>query len=224
MIELIASIVIIGLAMLTIPTLLEINSASFLSVHESKGLYHAMAKMQYVKDKYWDEQCIENVGGEEQQFYRVLHVAGESGTELECNKAERRARSGHYPGELDARYRRICAEPGREATAKASLGLDTGESATTGAGIDDIDDFNSLPETVENRFELRTAVDYYDVNLSKTSAIPTNVSATPTSLKRIEIQFFDQFMQPAGSPKKVAVFYYYAANIGRTKPMIAVRD
>lgn len=231
MIELIATIIVIGIAFMTVPVILDLNSKSLSAIHESKGTYHALARMQLVLDKYWDEQSYQESEVERNtRYYRVLRTGldeTQADNNLSCSQHEGNARIGHYPSGEDTLYLRRCAES--TYTASTALGQENGAN-----DFNDIDDFDGDSETgIDGRFTLSTTVQYYDyesayvnanpnaqtIDFNQTKAAP----ASSTSVKLIQIGISDSFMQGTNPAQLIANYYYYATNIGRAQPRVEFR-
>jgi prepilin-type N-terminal cleavage/methylation domain-containing protein len=214
MIELIFTLVVLGIVFLTIPTIMQINSESLEDMQETKGLYHAYARAKLIGGKYWDENnSVESNGS---LYYRVLSTQEDANNELNCTGRDEsvRLRKGHYIGTQDTRYRRICAEEGFGAT--LPLNFNDGN-------FNDIDDFNEDKETLGGRFELNTSVSYVRYALDTTTTpntIHANASLRPSqtsSIKVIQIEMRDGFMTFNNLSEHISTFHTFATNIGRVR-------
>jgi prepilin-type N-terminal cleavage/methylation domain-containing protein len=135
LIELIFSIVIIGITFTTIPQIITVSSNSISLTFEAKGLYHGVSQMQLILSRAWDEA---NVDGD----YDVLETTR---GELTC------ARAGHYDGS----DRRICS-----ASSATAIGLDDVNSFDD---IDDYHNFSeSVSEGVTSSevYDINSTVEY----------------------------------------------------------------
>lgn len=211
LIELIFTIVILGITFMTLPLILSMTNESIATTLQSRAYYHGLAKMQIVTDKPWDENNTAdfvNTGG----IYYVVETQSDTGTLLECDGDNMRA--GHYAG----LNRRMCNRD--SGVASVTLGVDTGEASPN---FDDIDDFDGDTDTAvgTGNYILNTSVDYvaYDpspANNTATHSSSDAASAQTTSVKRIRVQVLD-----SGS-NEITNYYYYATNIGR--PQAYIKD
>lgn len=203
MIELIFTIVIIGIAFMTLPLILNTTNDSIEAVQESRGYYHALAKMQIITDKPWDENNtadFKNTGG----IYYVLKTQEDSGSILECNSND--MRPGHYEGQ----NRRMCTRDFAFATPLANLGKD-GE---TNSSYDDIDDFDGDSDDLTDGFDLNASVTYVNYNANDQSMSTFSTATETTSVKRITVSLRDR------SGNEIASYTYYATNVGRPQAYI----
>jgi type II secretory pathway pseudopilin PulG len=166
LIELIFSIVIIGITFMTIPQIIAVSTNSISLTYESKGLYNAIAQMQLVLSRAWDQNS-------ETANYDVL----ETGTGvLTCTGPER---NGFY---TDDGFHRKCDDTFTTATA---IGMED-------AFLDDIDDYDSDSESVGvgQTFDINTTVTY--TRYQATHTVQNLVDTTTISnLKHVQVQVND---------------------------------
>ncbi|MCV6607859.1 MAG: prepilin-type N-terminal cleavage/methylation domain-containing protein [Campylobacterales bacterium] len=159
LIELIMTVVIIGIAFIAIPLILENSTRTAGWLANSPGIFHGAAKTQIVRSKFWDENNLTN----------VLQTA-EAG--LMCGTDNRR--DGHYTG----RGRRQC---GGE-TPTTVFGADGNDG-------NDIDDYHGENDTeVEDRFDILTSVRYIAYDGSGGNFTLNTSSGTPTNIKEIQVE------------------------------------
>lgn len=198
MVEMIIAITIIGIAFLSVPVILRITSQSIELAMESRGFYHGLAKMQIVRNMPWDEENVDDLTTAD--LYYVLETGQDTGTELECDDVNR-TRPGHYPGF----NRRKCDQDG----------VTTSTIGTDGNDYDDIDDFhNRGADTHPNGYSVDVNVSYVDYKGSTPIYDWPETAASTTSLKRIDV-----FVTSDLGVVELR-YSYYAANIGRPKPVI----
>jgi len=135
MIELIFSIVILGIVFLSIPLIIQNANTSLESTHDSKGYYHALALMQIIIAKPWDHNNIDDLSTSE-----VYYILG----------ADCVGRTGLTPGES----RRMC-DPALTPTTNPMI---------ANANYAAIDHFQDYTQEVEG-FTLSTSIAYADPNL-----------------------------------------------------------
>lgn len=162
LIELLMTIVIISIAFIGIPLIME-NSARTISwLQNSKAIYHGLAKIQIVRGKYWDENNHTN----------VLNT-----TELPC------PRNGHYVAE----GRRRCAT----VFPSADTSFGEGKDATDWNDIDDFDGEEDIGVeglyAIKTRVKYIDYPVYVDNNLSM-----KDTTRDQTNIKEIEVKVTKQ--------------------------------
>ena len=164
LIELIMTIVIISIAFLGIPLIIENSARTIGWLQNSKAIYHGLAKIQIVRGKYWDENSS-------------IYVLQTTEQGLVCNNDQNR--SGHY--RADNRRRCISFYP--------TLEVNFGQNKD---GIDgnDIDDFhNEIDSDIEGIYTIKTAVKYVDYNDSGDGNLSLESSTKDqTNIKEIEVK------------------------------------
>lgn len=208
-IELIMTIVVIGIAFIGVPLILENSAKTAAWVERSKGVYHGLSKVQIIRSKFWDE-------GNENDFinngiYYVLKTAESNaiGETLYCSYDTNR--SGHYSGD----GRRKCS--GATATASGNFG-ETGD-LLEGVGTeewDDIDDYHEEDDSsVDGKYDIATKVKYitYSEGINSSNITLETDAGDTSNLKEIIVTV-------SANGKRISEYRYYAANIGVPRPYI----
>ena len=211
MIELIFSMVILAIAMVSIPTVLSQNTNSNIYSLNQEAFLAGAVKMGNILSYDWDEN---NTGDQEIKY--VLDVTN-GDSELNRTDSDSRYRVGH----IKEKYRR--SFDSNITYASTNLGYDSDDNNTP----DDIDDFNNTEynltvasqsdsDYVKNfRFETKVyyvsdEANYSDINI--TFNFPIQSENPSTNIKMIEVEVID-----SDENKTVAIFRSYATNIGTTK-------
>ncbi len=216
MVELVISIVVIGIAFMSIPLILTETSKSVETSIRQEAVMAGLTQMVNVMSYRWDErQTDESING---SYAKVLDTS--SLTELECSdEAEGRRRIGHFVGQ----ERRKCYNTVREATPVVDLGSDGGD-------MDDIDDISgtgallsggaatTLSDDYKKDYNSTITVIYVDDNISNTDFTPTFITgsisteakANPTNIKMIETKI-------VSDDDTQVVLRAFAANVGEIK-------
>lgn len=171
LLEIIFSIIIIGVAFSGIPAIMAVTSQSTQNMLQSSGFYHALAKMKIVTNKPWDEN--NTVDFTNANIYYILDTTENA---YDCVNSDGRLRSGQFEGQ----YRRMCY-PGKNAT----------PIAREGALYNDIDDFNGLPEENVEGFTYRYNVSYVNTPNNSGDYGTATVSTATTNTKRVRIEMAD---------------------------------
>ncbi len=197
LIELIFTIVIIGVAFLSVPTIIFSSSRSLEHFMESRGYNHAISKINIIKNFAWDEanaNDLVNLG-----FYSVLHTQqDDAGTELMCPRA------GHYAVD----YHRVCS---------ANVATAIGNDGEADGSFNDIDDFDGSTDALSDGFTTTVTVEYapYQNATVAMTYQSANIAAQTTGIKRIRIAVTD-----SANGNAITNYYYYSANIGKEAPLV----
>ncbi len=215
MIELVISIVVIGIAFMSIPLIMTETSKSVDTSVRQEAVMAGLTQMVNVMSYKWDEnQTDESVNG---GYAKVLDTS--SLGILQCgNYPEGRRRIGHFVGE----GRRKCYNVERNATPVANLGSDGGD-------LDDIDDIMGSgtllagggigsEEDYKKDYGYTVNVTYVSDNIIAGSLLSTTIfgiisttaSATPTNIKMIETTI-------SSKNETQVKLRAFAANIGEVK-------
>jgi len=203
MVELIVTIVVIGIAFATLPMILRVSNASLASVMEVDDYFHGFSKVQLVASKSWDEANLVDLA--ESGIYKVLVTQNsEDVGPLFCDR--NKSRHGH----ATSMGERQCTPR----FASNTLGVDSGD----GSNFDDIDDFNGNVDNTLRNLTITTEVDYIryqTVNESNTTdATVFNMQigevSTSSNIKRIRVRVTDDL----ADDRLITEFTYFATNIG----------
>jgi len=204
LVELIFSIVIIGISFLSIPTIMTVISRSTEATVDTKGYYHALAQMGIILSKSWDENNVDD--WDEANVVYILDT-DDNNLDTDCNGTK----LGLYQ---DSEYRRQCEE-NNSSNPNASLSSTFGTADDGEISFDDLDDFDGGTQTVEN-FKIDIGVAYVDSNpqdLSTTTTefnIPIGVSSGTTSnIKEVNVTISN-----TNNNEVLGTIKYYGFNIG----------
>lgn len=166
LIEIVFSIVIIGLAFTAIPAIIGILNENTKNMLASSSFYHAFAKAKMITNKPFDENNIKDF--ETSNIYYILDTDENN---FDCNI------DGFRVGQYEGQYKRMCY-PNQIA----------GMIGKEGSEFNDIDDFDGLNEVVSN-FEYRYKIDYVPTQFNDGNYTPTLASSpNTTNTKRIKIE------------------------------------
>lgn len=249
MIELIFSIVIVGLVILSIPLIVRQSNLNTIMSQNVIGYYNALTLMETIKSKPWDtnnvsdfensgEYYILNTGDSNQCatipitmniIEREYDEATQSYKEVKVQKSiteQTRSKKGLSL----ANKRRMCDPDSKTASANTSSG-----------DLKSINHFNNYEalvysDTAEKTeiFKLQVTVDYVPVdfgsgvNDSKVIGKIGEPTNTTTDVKRIQIKLIRRIKDgnsvvdvvDKNNESGEAVFTYYAANIGNDIPLV----
>ncbi len=191
MIELIVSIVVIGIAFMSIPLILTETSKNVETSFRQEAVMAGLTQVVNIMSYRWDEQeTNESLNG---SYAKILDTAYTSS--LGCiNFADGRRRIGNFKGKA----RRKCYNTPRWATSPSALGSDSGD-------LDDIDDLvssdsvlisgeNNNSEDYKRSYSSTITVYYIPDNLDATNYTASEINGTintapvtnmPTSIKMI---------------------------------------
>ncbi len=210
LIELIISITILAIVLLSLPPLFSSTSQNIEEVLKAEALNMAYTRNENIISYYWDEHSYDK--NEKRNF--ILDTQGDR--ELD-----------RYPNTSSV-YRRTAAPyPGRRkffpnvtnATLYNKLGTDTNESDIT--KYDDIDDFNNYTQIVhKNRgdyvidFQLISQVYYVDDSTDYSQQV-VSITITPTAMNRsTSIKMVETKADVGGNT--IMVLRNFLCNIGET--------
>lgn len=216
-IELVFSIVIVGIVILSIPLIIRQSNANSILSQNVIGYYNALTLINTIKRKPWDAN---NVGsGDNNNFvasggYYILQTGNNS---LDCRVLDKGSNVYSKPGLGISDRRRMCDPKHRRAAA-----------ITPSNSLDNIGAFHKYTQTVSSGgtkfFTITVAVRYVDINYGSDSTTGEifdtanqGVGNGPaTDIKRITLQLHRNF--PDGSSELVSTYTYYAANVGTDVP------
>lgn len=218
MIELVFSIVIVGLVILTIPLIVRQSNANTIMSQNVIGYYNALTLMETIKSKPWDRSNVVdfNTSGE----YYILNT-GNAATD--CKISDIKDAKGNLiaqniytkKGLALANKRRMCdPNQGKKASAIAQNGA-----------LESINDFHNYSVKVQNEnndiFNLKVEVAYKNLANTGVATNPYTISNARGALDDIkEIKIILERIDPDGGSEEIAAFKYYAANIGSDIPLI----
>lgn len=227
LIELVFSIVAVGIVILSIPLIIKQSNANTIQSQNVLGFYNALTLMETIKNKPWDTNNLNdfNISGE----YYILETNG--GYNCALDKSIIPPGQGGNPnnpqgtptaqiytkkGLGNANRRRMCDPDRKQAT-----------DNNYNDSLSSINHFNNHKLEIKSNgntiFRLETKINYARVNFGTNQVAG---SLTPTNntddVKEITISLFRMPTQlnAQGVEEPVAVYKYYAANIGTDIPFI----
>lgn len=241
MIELIFSIVIVGLVILSIPLIVRQSNLNTAMSQNVIGYYNALTLMETIKSKPWDTNNIADF--ETSGEYYILNTSDPNGyncqtipvtmnvleynqttDNLEWQKKSITGNTRSKKGLSLANKRRMCDKDITK-SAKAN----SGDSSK----LQSINHFNNYETLVYSDaannteiFKLKVAVDYVPVNFGagENVGIVGDPVANTTDVKRIQIKLIRRVKDNNNvidvDADGEAVFTYYAANIGSDIPLV----
>lgn len=235
-VELVFSIVIVGLVILSIPLIVRQSNENTLEAQNVIGYYNALTLMDTIRNKPWDENNVTDFtqGG----AYYILNT---SDTANNCQLASALFPAKYGSIGTDADFltkkglgggvkRRMCDPNGK--TASAISGSTTRDSIGAFDGYSHVITSTSDGETTANNFfKLAVSVRYVSVNFGSDTATGTISTANGTTDVK-EITIYLCRIQPGEDTNKtcdsnegtnnltlVSSYRYYAANIGTDIPL-----
>ena len=224
MIELIFSIVIVGLVILSIPLIVRQSNLNVMTAQNVIGYYNALTLMETIKSKPWDTNNVADfvASGE----YYILNTGN---TATDCVVITN-------PNAQDPAHSRVLAKTGLSLGNKRRMCDPNNKSASGmgGGSLDSINSFNGYTTTVSNNgeeiFRLDVAVRYVSVdfangiNNADDPDIIKNSRGAFDDVKEIKITLVRLVDGVAVTDddgnEGEAVFTYYAANIGNDIPLV----
>lgn len=206
-IELVFSIVIIGLVILSIPLIVRQSNANIMESQNVLGYYNALTLMETIKNKPWDTNNVSDF--EKSGEYYILNT---DTTKFNCEKVKD-TNIFSKPGLGNADRRRMC-DPNQT---KASI-------IRSNSALNSINSFHGYSKKIQgggnDYFEITATIRYADINFGSgtTQGFINPITTNATSdVKQITIQLFR--INPNTSTNELtATFNYYAANIGTDIP------
>lgn len=222
MIELIFSIVIVGVVILSIPLIVRQSNLNTIMSQNVIGYYNALTLMETIKSKPWDANNVLdfNNSGE----YYILNTGHTTDCFIVSN-----------PNAKDPSDNRVTIKKGLALANKRRMcdPSDKSASAMGGGSLDSINSFDGYTTTVVSDgvdiFRLDVSVNYVNVDFANGVGNVTN----PDTIKNARGQFDDVkeikitlvrlvdgvAVTDDNGNEGEAVFTYYAANIGNDIPL-----
>lgn len=211
MIELVFSIVIVGLVILSIPLIVRQSNANAVMSQNVLGYYNALTLMDTIRKKPWDTNNIDDftASGE----YYILQTGDKSQCDVLDKTTGKNIKTKKGLG--NANRRRMCDPASRSAS-----------PITANARLASINDFQGYTTKIVSNgndiFQLSTNISYANVEFGdgiKTAGSITTTNNT-TDVKAINITLTRIDPDNAANNEDIAVYTYYAANIGYDIPFI----
>jgi len=197
LIELIISIVIIGIVIVTIPMLLSTSNKFYDNTIKEQSFFNAYSLITLITNEYWDEN---NTKGD--NYYKVLTSDG-GDSELKCS------RKGVL--ELNNSSGAECASDDKKTS---GINIDNDESEDNVSTFDDIDDFNKYSTKVDG-IKFSVEVNYLDdtADYSKNNLFFNLSSKTSDS----NIKFIEVNVTNTQNDELISILKYFSSNIGMIK-------
>lgn len=202
-IELVFSIVIVGLVILSIPLIVRQSNANTMQSQNVIGYYNALTLMETIKNKPWDRSNVDDF--EKSGEYYILQTGNVA---TDCKK-DTSSNIWTKPGLGNADRRRMCDPLQRNA-----------QDIKPDNALSSINDFHNYTQKISAKgnifFNIDVAINYVNVNFGSGLNPGRITNATrPTDVKAITLTL----NRSVGSTKEaIAKFTYYAANIGTDVP------
>ncbi|MDD5158922.1 MAG: prepilin-type N-terminal cleavage/methylation domain-containing protein [Sulfuricurvum sp.] len=242
LIEVILALVIIGITVLTVPMIIQVNTASTQGSLNQEGIFAASAKLLQTLSFPWDENAnnAELAAEGADVLAGVVKVTANANTSPTFDVTN----ANNRPGLISRQTRR---DGFGIAVDVSNIGNDNPSLLVRG-----IDDFNGQASNVANdkglagavvvdaaagykaNYTMTTAVNYIDdqinsaggtINYNTPNPLVANTFvlsntpvAGPTNLRMVSISIFGRDDDNDGNPDLISVLNAYAANIGETKP------
>jgi type II secretory pathway pseudopilin PulG len=196
LLELIIAIIVVGIAITSIPMLLKTTTNNQALNLEEKSFFSAFSLLNLIQTQEWDENNTKD-----DNYYKVL-TSNDGDTELKCT------RLGVL--ELNNSSGANCDD-----NTTSHIGLDDGEDKDDVTTYDDIDDFDGY-STIINNFKFNVHVRYMNDN-SDYSAKNIFFNENSSSINNSNLKFLEINITDKSNNKLIAVLKYTASNIGMTK-------
>lgn len=208
LIELVVAIVVMAIALMSVPLLLSQTSKSDAFSINQEAILAGATKIGNILTYPWDDKLVGQLA-----VKYILDVSN-GDNELDRSAADPNRRIGNFK----ANYRRKFNT--NETNASLTLGRATDTNTTA---YNDIDDFNGVTESITNGgvgdylkdFNLTTTVNYIDDNATYSSSPTLNINlntaatAASTNIKLVEVQVTD-----TTSNEQITTLRAFSANIG----------
>jgi len=197
LLELIMSIIIVGIAVTAIPMLLATSTNSIDTISKETSFFNAYSLLTLIQTTEWDEN---NTKGD--NYYKVLTANG-GDSELKCDRNGTIAFNNDSGADCDN-------------NTTSHIGLDgVDENKNDVSTYDDIDDFNGYSDGSLEKYDMNVSVKYISDNADYSAKNiyfnETLSSANGTNVKKIELNVTDK------NGNLIAVLGYYSCNIGAVK-------
>ena len=208
-IELVFSIVVVGLVILSIPLIVRQSNANLVESQNVIGYYNALTLMNVIKQKPWD---LGNVNGTTDDFtasggYYILNTGNDS---LDCRVLDTtKPNIISKPGLGISDRRRMCDPSSKMA-----------QAITQSSSLDNIGAFNGYTQTItadsNTFFTINVVVRYVDIDFGSDAVAGSIIDTSSiTDVKEIEL---DLYRRIDGADELISTYKYYATNIGTDVP------
>lgn len=223
MIELIFSIVVMGIVMMSAPMLISTASKSGYVGMQQEAINEATSQLNMILGYHWDENDTD------EDFADALLVVSNLGDD-ELDQNDTTSRRQGTPKESSRSYTREDGETNLTASTIASFGegVDNGGTETENDDMDDFDGTTITLNTIENsevdyidKVSIKTDVSYIadDADYATTNLHFTpdyvNLPADTTNIKHIQVTL--KSISNVEELKKTIIFHAFSCNIGAYK-------
>ena len=209
-IELVFSIVVVGLVILSIPLIVRQSNANTIESQNVIGYYNALTLMNVIRNKPWD---LGNVNGTLDNFTAAggYYILNTDIATLNCRV-------------LDTSKPNLISKPGLAVSDRRRMcdpNATTARPITGSGDLNNISAFNGYKQNISfgnnTFFTLEVSVRYVNVDFGNNTTAGSIVNAGSNSsyVKEIQVQLYRQI---DGANELVSVYKYYAANIGTDVP------
>lgn len=204
LIELVFSIVIVGIAVMSIPIIIRNSNANTIQSQNTLGYYNALTLIDTIKSKPWDTN---NIGDfEKSGIYYILYTGNNS---IDCY-LDQNTKTYTKQGLSNTDRRRICDPGMKKATTIAS-----------NPNLGSINAFNGYTKEIKvgnvTMFILKTKIEYVDINFTNGSNITITNSNNITNVKKITVTLSKPGVD-TNTEEPISSYIYYASNIGTDVP------
>ena len=199
LIELVISIVIIGIVVTSIPMLLNTITKNQEVNLKEKSFFNAYALLTLIQTQEWDENNTKD-----DNYYKVLTSENGDGN-LTC------IRQGVK--QLDNDSGATCATDDNKTSA---IGVDSGEDDSNVSTFDDVDDFNNYSVIVDD-INITVKVSYMKDNSSTYKTKNIYFNAETLKNKDSNIKYIELNISNENTHELISVLKYFISNIGMTK-------
>ncbi|RAX53120.1 hypothetical protein CCY99_05885 [Helicobacter sp. 16-1353] len=206
-IELVFSIVIVGIVILSIPLIVRQSNANTIESQNVIGYYNALTLMETIKNKPWDTNNVSDF--EKSGEYYILFT---DDTTHNCKQDPIYTNIYTKPGLGLADRRRMCDPEQKTATA-----------ITRNTNLASINAFNEFSQRVSSGgndfFIVSVSIKYVNVNFGTgtTAGSITDATRGTTDVKAITVRLHRVGVGGAAN-ELISSYIYYAANIGSDVP------
>lgn len=209
-IELVFSIVVVGIVILSIPLIVRQSNANTIESQNVIGYYNALTLMNTIRNKPWDLNNVVGVPGNDFTASGGYYILQTGNQNFDCKQDPNRINVYTKPGLGISDRRRMC-DPN----------LKMAQQITQSEDFDNIGAFNNYSTTISSNgkefFVIDVDVRYVDVNFGNVTT-PGSIQSSRgiTDVKEIEVKLSRK--NPNGTNEYISTYKYYATNIGTDVP------
>lgn len=204
LIELVFSIVVVGIAIMSIPVIIRNSNSNVIQSQNVLGYYNALTLMDTIKSKPWDTNNINDF--EKAGIYYILYT-GDANQDCYLDTTSGNTTNYIKKGIGTSDRRRICDPNKKQAS-----------QIRPDKNLNSINAFNGYTKNInvgnQTIFNLEAKVEYVDINLKNGNIAPTTKI---TNVKKITVNLIKPNIGIGGS-EVISSYIYYAANIGTDIP------